>query len=306
MATTSKLKDGRSWKVTDRGIKSLSRDYVVLLDAVSGTNGEAESFPGVPAIGSKHPVYSYLVVQDYDVKEGTGSAKNTIVVTANYGIEETEETGSGTEEDPTIVIAVESWGWDSGTATKELTEDFSNPPKKVVNSAGDPFDRVPQVEGFAPTFTKVFKASDRLAGAQALSCHVNSQSVTIGGMTCAARTLLIGVAEEAIIGDVRWAYRYRVELKYRPETWDVTLIQAGMRCKDPSDQNNLKLCTVIDKETGRVCRVTSPALLDAQGYQVSPTDESAPYTDTFKAYPEAAIDDIYISEPERIPPNSEQ
>lgn len=304
MADTSKLKDGRSWKVTNRGIKSLSRDYLVLLDDITGTNGEADSFPGVPAIGSVHPVYNYLKVLNYDVKEGAGSAKKTITVTVNYGIEETESGGSGTEEDPSFDIAVESWGWDSGTATKELTEDYSNPPKKVVNSAGDPFDRVPQVEGYAPTFTKVFKSEERMAGFQALSCRVNSAAVTIGGMECAARTLLIGVAEEAIIGDVRWHYRYTVQLKYRPETWDVTLIQAGMRCKDPSDKNNLKLCTVIDKETGRVCRVTSPALLDAQGYQVSPTDQSAPYTDTFKAYPEVAVPNIFVSEPERIPPNS--
>lgn len=296
MANVSKLKDGRSWKVDDTGMKSLSRDYVVvLIDGVTGANGEDDSFPGVPAIGSKHPNHPELVVKSYDVKEGAGPNKNTLTVTVNYEREVIETEGGGTE--PETDYAIEEWGWDASTASKELNEDFSTPPKKVVNSAGDPFDKVPTVEGFTPVFTKVFKSASRISGAQALSCMVNSQAITIGGMSCAARTLLCTVGEKAIIGDERWRYRYTVNLKYRPETWDVTLIQSGMRCKDPNDQNNLKLCSVIDKETGRVCRVTSPALLDAQGYQVTPEDTSAPYTETFKAYPETNFPSIFTSEP---------
>lgn len=286
--------DGRSWNVTQRGIKTLKRDYIVAGE-VTGGDGEAVSFEGVPAIGSKHPAYSYLYARSYDVKEGRGPAKNTITVTVNYEQEDLDSIGGGAEEDP-IDIAVESWGWDSSTATKELTEDYSTTPKKVVNSAGDPFDRVPQVEGFAPVFTKTFKSAARIGGAVALSCHVNSGAVIIGDLQCAARTLLIGVSEEQIIGDETWKYRYKVQLKYRPEGWDVKLVQAGMRAKDPNDSSKLYICTVVDQETGKTCRVTSPALLDQNGYQVSPTDTSAPYIAEFKAYPETSIPAKFYSE----------
>jgi hypothetical protein len=61
MAET-RLKAGRRWTVGGGGISDLSRRYVIILDSVTGENGEAEEFPGVPKIGSKHPQHPGLIV----------------------------------------------------------------------------------------------------------------------------------------------------------------------------------------------------------------------------------------------------
>ena len=53
-------------------IKTLKKDYIVIQDSIMPANGEKLTFPGVPAIGSAHPVYPDLYVLTYDVQEGEG------------------------------------------------------------------------------------------------------------------------------------------------------------------------------------------------------------------------------------------
>lgn len=309
MAVTGKQKDGRRYTVDSSGISSLKREYLVVLDDMMGADGEKLSFPGVPAIGSAHPIYPGLIVASYDVEEGRGKDKMTLKVTANYSTR-TFEVSDPTGENPSTV-QVDEWGWDDGTDEKELTVDKDKKP--VVNSAGDPFDSVPKISVLAPTFTKVMKFKDRQSGWWSANCKVNKSEITIGGNSFPAGTLLCSCAEKRIIGDEVWKYQYTVHLKYKSNVvkiagkdteigWDAAVLDAGMRAKQTVGEGveaheEIRVIRKVDKETGKMCVVTSAALLDGNGYARSETDNSEPVCLRFKAYDGAEIPSWFYSEP---------
>ena len=187
----------------------------------------------------------------------------------------------------------------------------------VVNSAGDPFDSVPEVEAPAPTFTKVIKFAGRHRYADFL-CTVNANEVTIGGMTCAPYTLLCSVSEKLNIGDNQWPYTYTVRLKYRTNIitkggdtqageigWQVAVVDAGMREKDDTT-GELKLIQILSKETGQAANVTAPELLDGHGKAVARSASGAPatpYNLTFMAYKAVTWPSWFYSEPGNNIPN---
>ena len=302
----SVLKDGRRWSVRSGGIPSLRRKYQVILDGITPTDGETETFPGVPAIGSKHPLLKYLEVQSYDVEEGEGKDKTTIIVWVNYARVQDETTGSGEDEQ---TLRVTEWGWDAGTDQKELTTDADG--KAVLNTAGDVFDSVPRVSTYSPTFTKVMKFVTRQGGAMAHNCKTNESEVTIGGVKYPPRTLLCSVSERRIFGDGIWNYQYTVNLKYKSNLvrvewgegltdigWDVAIASTGMRAKDRANDDKLDYIRKVDRETGKLGVVSSPWLLDNDGYALSETDpDPQPYNMRFKAYATTTFPTWFYSEP---------
>lgn len=305
MANKVIQKDGRKWSVDSGGVKSLKRKYQITLDAITGANGEAVSFSGVPAIGSAHPIHTGLFVESYDVEEGESNAKKTLTVYVNYAPRTTETSGSGSEA---VTSQVEEWGWDAGTEERELVDAVDG--TAVLNSAGDVFDRVPTISVPAPTFTKVMKFAQRQSNAMSCDCKVNSSDVTIGGRTYPVGSLLCHVAEKRIFGDPDWKYRYQIQLKYRTNPvklagsnsatdigWDVAITDAGMRELDTNGK--LKLIKSVDAETGKKCTVTSPELLDGQGHAVTRSSSTTPkpYNIRFQAYERVSIPSWFVSEP---------
>lgn len=312
MAHTSNLCAGRKWSVDAGGMKSLTREYVVVLDGGTAlaANGETLSFPGVPAIGTAHPVYTYMFVSGYDITEGANGDKNTLRVSVKYEPQTiTTDTIPGEEEPTEEDSAVEEWGWSDGTETHDLVEDRNGEP--VINSAGDPFDSAPQIEAPAPVFTKVIRTLARRSVAAYL-CKVNASSVTIGGRICMPGTLLCTVAEQRIFNDALWKYRYKITLRYRSNLvavgsgstqseigWDVAVADTGMRAWDTTTGKK-SLIRVMDLETGKMATVTSPALLDGSGHAQqaqSSTQTLTPYYLCFQAYDTADFPAWFYSEP---------
>lgn len=305
MADVTIQKDGRKWSVGDGGIKSLKRKYIIVLDSVTAANGEAASFSNVPAIGSAHPSHTHLYVESYDVEEGEDNKKKILTIYVNYAYRTIETTGSGQDA---VTSQVEEWGWDAGTDEREMIDAVNG--AAVLNSAGDVFDRVPTISAPAPTFTKVMKFQQRQTGWESSFCCVNSSSITIGGITCPAASLLCTVSEKRIIGDPVWKYRYTVQLKYRRNPvklasgntatdigWDVAITDAGMRELDANGQ--LRLIKSVDTETGKKCTVTSPELLDGSGHAVERSSGSTPtaYNIRFQAYARVSFPSWFYSEP---------
>lgn len=313
------LKAGRTWDVDSRGVSSLERNYVVVLDQLTAADGETSTFPGVPAIGSKHPLIDSLEVTGYRVVEGASADKNTIAVAVKYGYKETQVESGGTPEEPVeIEYQVDEWGWDASTDERELTMSVDG--KAVTNSASDPFDRVPTVSVPAPIFTKVFKTKKRLGDAMSYNCKVNDAKMTIGSIECDIGTLLCSVAEKRLIGDKNWLYQYTVQLKLKSNKviieqtpyngvdpteigWDVAIADTGMRAKNRDRGDSIELIRMTDKETGKMCTVTSPALLDGHGYLLQTGYD--PYLFRFMAYARTKFPDIFYSEPAAVLPTED-
>lgn len=313
------VKAGRGYKVTQNGPQDVTIKYQVILDAPLPADEAPMEFPGVPKIGSQHPVYHGLRVQDYDVSQPEGAGKSTLDVTVKYGpadITETPEDPTTDPPTPETIEAVTEWGWDDGTGEKELVSTVEASPKAVVNSAGDPFDSVPTVSVPTPTFTKVVRSSARKPYSAYL-CTVNDRALTIGDMTCPTGTLLCSVAEKKVIGEWRLPYEYTVRLRYRSnivpnaETgvdtevgWDATAVDAGMRELDTSaSPPALKLIQIVSKETGQPATVTAPELLDGHGHAVTRTSAGAAQAVvlTFPAYRRTQFPEWFYSEPPTPP-----
>ena len=304
MADTGKLMDGRTYGVNDGGIDKITRRYEVILDAIPATNGERTTFPGVPAIGSKHPTYTNLTVKRYDVEEGKGANKKVTIVNVIYEPTTEETSGEGEEEQ---TFQVDEWGWDDGADEKELTEAADGTP--VLNSAGDPFESVPKVSVPAPTFTKVMKFQDRQSGWNSCNCKVNAEAVTIGGISCPIGSLLCSVSEKRLLGDPIWRYQYTVHLKLKSNPvklqgadtatdvgWDVAITDAGMRALN--DDDKLEIIRMPDPETKKMCTVTTPCLLNGEGRaQINQYADQGPYNFRFQAYARATIPSWFYSEP---------
>ena len=317
-ATITKIipKDGTTYSVTENGAEDISLRYQVVLSgpmpATQLITAFAAGGTSIPAINSEHPARPGMYVSKYRVTQPKDAAKHTLDVTVEYSATgaSTDNTQDDPEEEPVATEnQVVEWGWDDGTTSRELVEDVDGTP--VVNSAGDPFDSVPEVEAPAPTFTKVIKFAGRHRYADFL-CTVNANEVTIGGMTCAPYTLLCSVSEKLNIGDSQWPYTYTIRLKYRTNIitaggdtqageigWNVAVVDAGMREKDDTT-GELKLIQILSKETGQAANVTAPELLDGHGHAVARSASGAPatpYNLTFMAYKAVTWPSWFYSEP---------
>lgn len=311
-------KDGTGYNVNDSGATDISLRFQVTLSAPLGQGEIITSFSdgttSIPAIGTVHPAREGYYVTNYEVRQPQGAAKNTLDVTVKYGAQSfVTEGGGGEPPAPTYVSLIEQWGWDDGTSQRELLTAADANKTPVLNSAKDPFDSVPQIETPAPTFTKVVRFAERKAGWFDFNCKVNDDTVTIGGISFPAGTLLCTICETIDIANFNWPFKYSIRLRYRTnkaliegETanltecgWDAVVCDAGMREVD-STTGQLKLIQIVSAETGQLANVTSPELLNGNGQAVtrgSGVSTVAPYNFRFKAYEDASFPGWFTSQP---------
>ena len=309
-------KDGTGYDVNDSGAADISLRFQVTLSAPLGQGEIITAFSdgttSIPAIGTVHPAREGYYVSKYEVRQPQGAAKNTLDVTVKYSAQSFVTEGGGSGE-PEYVSLIEQWGWDDGTTQRELITAADANKTPVLNSAKDPFDSVPQIETPAPTFTKVVRFAARKTGWFGYNCKVNDQSVTIGGVSFPAGTLLCTIAETIDIANFNWPFKYSIRLRYRTnkaliagETanltecgWDAVVCDAGMREVD-STTGQLKLIQIVSAETGQLANVTSPELLNGNGQAVtrgSGVSTVAPYNFRFKAYEDASFPGWFTSQP---------
>lgn len=311
MADKTILRDGRTWKVDSNGITELKRKYTLILEE-NHLSSEITSFTDVPEIGSQHPDFSDLSVLSYDVSEGQNAEKKLINITVNYSTINNEQSESDISGGGGVV---EEWGWDFGTEQKEATNnlfDGQGHEGALLNSAGDPFSNVPTYESPAPVFTKVLKTASRQNWMD-LNCKINQNSINIGSMSCAAKTLLACISERRIFNDDKFKYRYTIQLRYKSTQsmygagttpiefgWDIPVVDAGMRAIDPNDTDNKpKIIMQVDGETNQPCAVTTAELLDGDGHkaQRDSSGKAQPYIIRVQVYEKDTFPSEIYSEP---------
>lgn len=316
-------KDGARYDVTPNGATSISQIYQIVLSRPLAPGELITTFTdgtnSVPAIGTEHPNRPGYYAAKYAVSQPRGVAKSTLDLTLTY-----EPIGSTTDviiegETPTNVDSlVVEWGWTDGTTSRELLRGVDNNETPVVNSAGDPFETVPTVETPAPEFVKVVKFKTRQTYWDYM-CTINSAAMTIGSVSCPAKSLLCTVCEKLNIGDSVWPYQYTIRLRFRSNVikrtyaaaaeeigWNVAVVDAGMREID-STTGKLQLIQILSEETGQLATVTSPELLDGAGHKVDRSGQTGgsgqPTLLVFQAYKTATFPNWFTSEPgNNVPP----
>lgn len=176
----------------------------------------------------------------------------------------------------------------------------------IVNSAGDPFDSVPQKRTFGAEIriefdTATFPKSDYM-----LNGHVNNAAFTIAGMTFKRCCLMLRVeVTDSDDPDHRWHCSYTFTQKINPVKppdgysgddggttmdigWDVAFAQCGFQYLDPADNDAKKKFVVLD-ENGNKTEPSLPMPLDGLGH---PAVEPEPYR--VRVYLDANFDNLSI------------
>jgi hypothetical protein len=303
------LLPGREWSVTKDGEvvtpTETTETYEVFFAAPVARANLFTSVDGLPAIGSTHPAFQKLIAQGYTVKEGTGGEKNRYEISVVYQPVSSTGTPEEGEEGEQPECYVESIGWRTGSVSRDLVVDAETG-VAVLNTAGQPYESVPQVDRPSPTWFKVFKTKDRQSSYVNYYGCVNGATMTVGSYSCAKDTLrCVQADEEMIFNDpAGYKYRYSIALQWMSNKvklrdantmtecgWQIAIVSMGTVQRT---QSGLKRITVPD-QSGNEVPVSAPVLLDGNGaYSSSRTD---PYTVAYVAYPRRTFPAIFTSEP---------
>lgn len=306
------LLPGREWNVTKESDvvtpTGVTATYEVFFAAPVDNVALFTYVTGLPAIGAAHPSFPGLFAQGYKVKEGEGSQKNRYEIGVEYAPVSVTGTPEEGEEGVQPECYVESIGWRTGSVARDFVVDAETG-VAVLNTAGQPFESVPQVDRPSPTWFKTFKTKGKQAGYVFFYGSVNGADMTVGGYSCAKDTLrCVQADEERIFNDPSgYNYRYTIALQWLSNKvkiaggntltecgWQMAIVSTGTVEAGNGLNPGLHRITVQDND-GNEVPVSAPVLLDANG-QFDETNRT-PYTVLFVAYPRKTFPSIFTSEP---------
>lgn len=263
--------------------------YTVYWPDTAAAFGLDDVTSGLPAEGDVHPSDADLVVSEFRIADHEpGVVWRRISVVYSRG-EDEEESGSGGSESIGTLTALD---YPIYTQSGDLVADqVSGAP--VLNSAGDVFDSVPQVEALytGVHWTRRLSSWAKVSPQLALSGTVNSAAVTIYGVAFRKRTARLRItARNTRDGSSRpWELDVTVEPRhtfvdsscaFRPDStmasydsvagrgydvgWDVPLLDCGYQYLDTSSPPQKIRFTVTD-DAGQTSAPQLPQLLTNDG-----------------------------------------
>jgi len=308
---TAKLIGNRKWTEDANGsITSLTRRYQIVREGIpQGTAAEeivSSNVTGLPQKQSSHSLtHPNLKCDGYSWEEGQENKKQILYCDVHYSISSTEATEANR---PPRGQAVEAYGWRSGTVSRDLVRDAGTG-APVVNTAGQPFDSVPQIDIPSPTFTKVVKTTTR----QSWASHegkINASAITVGGVECGAHCLRCVQCDEERLwnDDFGFKYKYTIGLQRMSNKvvigggnsateigWDIAVVSAGTMEKKTANAEATPI-KVVSAETGKEVFVSSPVLLDQNGKAML-EHGAKPYAIRVQAYETTTFPNDFYSEP---------
>lgn len=300
------LLPGREWSVDAQGAQTLTCKYMAFVENPIANASLPATFTGLPAIGSAHPSFPGLFAQSYKIHEGEGSEKTRIEIDVEYApVSSTGTPGEDEEEGEPIVNFVEAIGWRSGSVSRDLAADATTG-AAVLNSAGMPFESVPQVDRPSPTFYKTFKTIGRWENFVGYVNKVNSGTMTLGGLSFAANQVRCVQADEERIFNDASGFKYRYTVAFQVMSNKVK-VNGGNSVTECGWQMPIVDCGTVQRvsgETKRICvpsddgaevPVSAPVLLDGSG--AWDPSRTTPYMLLFDAYPKTTFPSLMYSEP---------
>ena len=236
-------------------------------------DGEHPTVTGIPAYGSAHPVDDSLSVTNIAfAQEGEHSHVWRATVTYSAG----EDQDIGDEEDMARYTRLH---FGTVTESQELTVDADNANVKVVNSAGDPFESVPQVERH---FLEIqLTRNQNSLPDMSLNGSVNKTALTVAGVSIQVKCGRIAIEADRNFGK---GYKYSVNFRItiNPDTWALSVLQNGYRYYPGGSGVSDPVKFTETTADGRVVECSTPQLLDEYGYD---NRGGEPVYATFAAYP---------------------
>ena len=314
MSMTAKLRGFRKWTVDEGGgISSLTARYVAIRESDPSGEMSTDDLPvsitGLPAIGGAvSEDFPNLIVRTYSIEEEGANEKRVLTIDVNCSLRDPQNWD--VSQFPPRGQAIQELSFTSGSVSRDLTQDAITG-KLVLNSAGQPFDSVPQVDVPSPTFRKVIKVKSAQAWAQ-YQGKVNASQIQIAGTSWAAHQVRcvqadriklwndeFGFVEQWTIGLQMMSNLAKIEGGSAVEIgWDLAIVDQGTMQKNDgsgSQQGDIVPVMVTSAETGKEIAVSQPVLLDGQGYAMLEPG-ATPYAFRVAPYPETTFPTDFYSE----------
>lgn len=312
---TAKLKGYRKWHVDAGGrLDKFTARYQAIRNAdPAGTVADiVTQFQGIPAIGTAidTTLYPDMIVRDYSIEEGDVNGKRVLYIDVNCSLRDLQDWN--VSQFPPAGQAIQEISLTSGSVSRDLVADAITG-KLVLNSAGQPFDSVPQVDRPSPTFRKVVKVREAKAWAEYMN-KVNASPMTISGIECASHVVRcvqadkiklwndeFGFVEQWTIGLQLMSNRVAIagETSLTQIGWDIAVVDQGTMSLQEifgeGQPTKLMPIMTISAETGKEVAVSQPVLLDGQGHAMLEPG-ATPYAFRFSPYPEATFPTDFYSE----------
>lgn len=225
-----------------------------------------------------HPSNGFFTARKFDVKQESASpiAWRVNVVYSTEPLTEDEDEPENPLDRPVKV------SWSSELAQEFTTKDKDGKP--FINSAGDPFE--PKERDDVRWIIKLTKNFDALPPWVANYVNkVNSSTLNVQGLSLAERTCKVqalDIGEIQVQNDIPYQ-EVSVELAYRPNTWDLDILDEGFNYIDGSTRKKAQ----VNGEDA-----SEPILLDGDGGILSSPDADNAVFLTFKMYEEADLNDL--------------
>lgn len=269
----AELLPGRTHTVGSTGlVESATEQYQILIDPANRTGDiDLSAVTGLPAIGSVHADYGIPVV-GHDPAEDAGGGGLRWVVMVRYSRLEPVDPPRKVPKSGAII----SRGWGSQSVSRELVVDASTD-EPLLNSAGEAFASVPQVDHAMPVYVLEKRVSGNPNSYLAASGKVNSDALSLAGVTVAARCGKLTVTADQVLGEGLlnvWNVRMELAVMWRPVKiggdvvdvgWDEPLVQMGYYYLSDDTPPVLLRATEADQETRETRPTEQPVLLDANG-----------------------------------------
>jgi hypothetical protein len=258
--------------IIDKSNAPLSCDSVYAVILPRGMLATPTVVTGLPAINSAFGSVPSLRAENYTfncLNENTGVWEVVVAYTR-------AETITTTQEDESFQITGRTW--DVSESAVDLTADVATG-APLVNSAGDPFDSVPQRIVSSPKVSFTRKETRNPAAIIALNGTINEEAITVLGVAfpphCAKLKVVVADSMDDTSGALRYSGNYEIlgrnlnvmiDGALTDIGWDEAMIECGYAFLAPGSPP-VKMKILEPDESGEKREVSSPKLLNADGTQ---------------------------------------
>lgn len=313
MSMTARLKGFRKWQVDQvGGLSGFTARYQAIRETdPAGTMADiVTSIDGLPPVGAAidETLFPNMIVRGYSMEEGEINERRVINIDVTCSLRDPQNWD--VSQFPPRGQAIQELSFTSGTVSRDLTHDAITG-KLVLNSAGQPFDSVPQIDVPSPVFRKVLKVRSAQDWAK-YQGKVNASAITVGGVSCAPHQVRcvqadrvklwndeFGFVEQWTIGLQIMSNVAEIEGGSATEIgWDLAIVDQGTMQKNDGSggqEGDVVPIMVTSAETGKEIAVSQPVLLDGQGYAML-EQGATPYAFRFAPYAETTFPTDFYSE----------